>query len=99
MNSTIGKDQDFVTKNGSQDGTSISKLGLMRTSNDTLPKLPTKAEFLEAIMETKNADELKNEYDSRFALRRARREEQKVKLMVGKTAFKLPDTNAYKKTA
>ena len=50
-------------------------------------------------METKNADELKNEYDSRFALRRARREEQKVKLMVGKTAFKLPDTNAYKKTA
>ena len=62
-----------------------------------MKKIASRAEFLKIIEGTKSVGELINEFRNRFALKKIIRDEQKVKLMVGRTFYKLPDTIGYMK--
>jgi len=62
-----------------------------------LKKIASRAEFLKVIEGTNSVGELINEFRNRFALKKSIKEEQKVKLMVGRTFYKLPDTTTYRK--
>jgi len=61
----------------------------------SLKKVASRAEFLRAIEGTNSVGELVDEFRSRFALKLKIKEEKKIKLMVGRTVFKLPDNSTY----
>jgi len=96
----LGNSVWSTTQQNSNDSPSVSfantqsDLGMARR----LPKVPSRSEFLKAIEGSKTVRDLIAEFKNRFALKRLIKEDQKNKLMVGRTNFQLPDTYTLKKT-
>lgn len=83
------------TKYTDHDTAAISRQNLSGKKS-ALPKVPSRKDFLKVIEETSTATELVDEFRSRFAMRQQIKEEEKKKMMVGRTNFKLPDQKMQK---